>query len=266
MGSVMAQMDGWIASIGVNPTIIANGQLPVKVRQPSDSTNGGVTNGFGYRFPDTTIGLNADGPDYPHLIIHGTETSLVLEVGDEYEDDTQNGGFGNMAATPGHYSLQSMAGDAGFNNEAIVAYDTTNGQEFFGAGFRTGNAASKSGAFVVFKDTDGHWCFMVEFVAFAYDTILNYWVGFNGPYDTDPAQVYTTSGYYPLTIRAGTIQGVGGKSGYDGSLQSFWYANNPALYSGRYSTDQFGDFTRINNDTEAVISLGYTSSAVRVTI
>lgn len=266
MGSIVAEIDAWITAISSNASIVANGQLPVKVREPSDSTNSGTRNGFGYEFPDTTIGLNADGPTYPTLLIHGTETSLTTEVGDEFEDDTQNDGFGDLGLTPGHYSLTSVPGTSGTNREAIVAYDTTDEQEFIAVGFKLGTTNTRSGGFAVFKDTDGHWCFVVRDIGFSYDTHQGYWTGQNGPYDIDPEPIEYSSIYAPFVLKTTDYYGSQSRAGFDSIIQQYWYPANPALYSGRGASDDFGNFSRINSDTEAIVSLGYNTAAVRVTI
>ena len=266
MGGIAAEIDAWITAISSNASIVANGQLPVKVRQPSDSTNGGTTNGFGYRFPDTTIGLNADGPTYPTLLVFGAENSIIMEVGDEFEDDTQNSGFGGLGSTPGHYSSASIAGDIGFNREAIVAYDTVDEQEFIAVGFKLGSGSSDSGGFMAFKDTDGHWCFTVNQYGFAYDDYQGYWIGNIGPYDTDPEPLIPGSTYFPLTVQATAFTGASNRSGYNGVIQANWYPKNTAVYFGRGSAERLGDFVRVDSDTEAVVGIGYLSGAVRVTI
>ena len=35
MGSIVTEIDTWISAISSNASIVANGQLPVKVREPS---------------------------------------------------------------------------------------------------------------------------------------------------------------------------------------------------------------------------------------
>ena len=266
MGSIVTEIDAWITAIASNASIVANGQLPVKVREPSDSTNSGTNNGFGYRFPDTTIGLDADGPTYPTLIVHGIQTDLDMEAGDEFEDDTQNSGFGDQGSNPGHFSTAAVPGDSGFDREAIVAYDTTDGQEFIAVGFKLGSGSNDSGGFLVFKDTDGHWCFIMKNAGFAYDNHQGFWTGSVGLYDMDPQTVVDTGAYLPLTMEATILSGSSSRPGYDDIVQVYWYPANPALYSGRGTSGGFGDFCRINNDTEAVVALGQTSNAVRVTI
>ena len=182
MGSIVTEMDAWVSAISANPSIVANGQLPVKMREPTDSTNGGVTNGFAYEFPDTTLGVNLDGPSYPVMLVYGTQSSCIMECGDEYVDDSSNNGFGthNNASASGHRTPHTVTGDAGHDNQAIVIYDDTDGQEFFAVAFKLGTASGDNAGFVVFKDTSGHWCFTMKEDGFAYDNVLNYWTGHQG--------------------------------------------------------------------------------------
>lgn len=266
MGSIVTEIDAWITAITSNASIVANGQLPVKVRQPSDSTSGGTRNGFGYQFPDTSIGLNADGPTYPTLLVHGTETGLTVEAGDEFEDDTQNDGFGDLGSSPGHYTLASIPGTSGTDNEVIVAYDTTDEQEFIAIGFKLGSSNTRSGSVAVFKDTSGHWGFAIRDLGFNYDIHQGYWTGQEGPYDTDPEPIEYSSIYAPFVLETTEEYGSQSRAGFDYIVQQYWYPANPALYSGRGTSDNFGNFSRINNNTEAIVSLGYNAVAVRAAI
>ena len=241
------------------------GQLPVKKREPTDSTNGGTNNGFAYEFPDTSIGLNADGPTYPTLIVHGTETSLKTECSDEYVDSTTNSGFGDAGSTPGHLATLSTNGDTGYDRQAIVFYDNTDGEEFFLCGVKIGGGNDQVG-FGVFKDTDGHWVILMGSVAIAYDKVLNYWTAATGPYDTDPILESYTSHFDPLAVRVSVSSGAITKPGFDQQVQGRWYAANSALYSGLGASGIFGNYVLIEGGTEAIVITGRSSAAVRVPV
>lgn len=266
MGSIVAEIDAWISAISSNASIVANGMLPVKVREPSDSTNAGVRNGFGYRFPDTSIGLNADGSTYPTLICHGTETSLIPEVGDQFEDDTQNNGFGDLGINPGHYTFESISGVAGYDREAIIFYDTTDGEEFIAVGMKLGTSTSNNIGFAVFKDSDGHWSFVIKQNGFCYDNLLGYWTGFSGPYTTLPTMLDNGAYTSALSMRAAGSTGANTRPGFDYAIQGVWYAANSALYAGLGTVANLGNYTLLNSGTEAVIHTGYKSVAVRVPV
>lgn len=266
MGSIVTEIDAWITAISSNASIVANGQLPVKVREPSDSTNSGTRNGFVYEFPDTTIGVGADGPTYPHLMVHGTQTSLILESGDEFEDDTQNNGFGDMGSSPGHSTSSSIAGDSGYDNQAIIFYDDTDGQEFFVGGIQLGSSVSDSASFGAAKDLDGRWMLMTNDRGFTYDNILEYWTGFTGPYDTDPSLDDTTAVMRSLNYFLVTPTGANTRSNFDYELQGRWYAANPALYASLGSQGRLGNYVLVNGGTEAIVQTGFNGFAVRVPV
>ena len=266
MGSIVAEIDNWINAISSNASITTNGMLPVKVREPSDSTNSGTRNGFGYKFPDITLGSGNYGPTEPVLLVHGTETSFILEVGDEFENDTQNNGFGDLGSADGHQTSVTSPGTAGFNNEAIVAYDTTDGEEFIGVGFKLGTASTGSRGFLAFKDTDGHWCFAVGTNVLAYDNVLNFWTANNGDYDTDPVMSTSTAYLKRLYINSNSPGGAISAPGFDNEVQGSWFSANSALYGGLSSGARLGNFLYLNNGTEAIVELGYASAAVRFTV
>lgn len=264
MGSIVAEIDTWIAAISSNPSIVANGMLPVKVRDPSSSTNGGATNGFAYQFPDTRIGLNNAGPTWPTLLVQGTDTFLKVEAGDEYQDTAVNNGFGSIGDSPGHSSTRDISGDVGYNNQAVLFYDTTDGEEFIGVGFKRGIGAGDGGGILVFRDTNGYWCFLMEDAGLAYDTVLGYWTGYDGPNDTNPVLNDSNNSMRPLVVMANTSSPPTNLPNYDGEIQGRWYPTNSALYSGLGTISMPGDFALVNGGTEAIVMLGYNSAAVRV--
>ncbi len=266
MGSIVAEIDNWINAISSNASITTNGMLPVKVREPSDSTNSGTRNGFGYKFPDITLGSGNYGPTEPVFLVHGTETALTLEIGDEFEDDTQNNGFGDLGQADGHQSSATVTGTTGFNREAIVAYDTTDGEEFIAVGFKVGTSTTGSRGIAAFKDTDGHWCFLVGNVGLAYDNVLNYWTASNGDYDTNPG-LSTSSGHMKqLDINSNAPGGAANAPGFDNEVQGSWFSANSALYAGLSTSARLGNFLYLNNGTEGIVELGYISLAVRFTV
>lgn len=266
MGSIVTEIDAWITAITSNASITANGMLPVKKREPSDSTDGGTTNGFAYEFPDTSIGTGKTGSTYPTLGFYGTETTVRVEVGDDYQDTTANSGFGDWLSSVGHLSDTSGPGDAGYSNQAIVAYETTDGEEFFAVGLKVGSSVSDEICFIVFKDTDGHWCFIMEDEAFAYDTILDYWVGEFGPYDTDPTRTTVSSTFYlPMSIYSAFPTGAATKSNYGTGGQAYWYPKSSKLFEGRSTSSYFGHYAD-HGSSEQVVVLAYTGQAVAIPV
>lgn len=266
MGSIVAEFDAWVSAISGNASIVANGQLPVKLRDPSSSTDGGVTNGFVYEFPDTSIGLDADGPTYPTLMAYGTETSLKFVSSDEYADDASNGGFGDGDNTPGHRVGVTVGGDAGYDRQAIVFYDDTDGEEFFVVGVKVGTSTSENSGLGAFKDTDGHWVLVTGGFALAYDNVLGYWTGSTGPYDTDPVMDQNTSWLGPLVFRVNISAGSISRPGFDNKIQGKWYPANGALHSGLNSLAKLGNYVLTEGGTEAIVMTGYASIAVRVPV
>jgi hypothetical protein len=264
MGSIVSEIDGWISAISTNASIVANGQLPVKIRDPNSSTNAGVTNGFVYEFPDTTIGQGALGPTWPTFKFQGTATATSIQVGDQYLDTTANNGYGDFSSATGHYSSVAYAGDAGYSVQAIIAYDIIDGQEFFAVGMKMGTGTSDEISFGFFKDTSGHWCFCTMEEAFCYDTVLNYWTGEFGPYDTDPVMAITST-WDPLYVWASVSTGAATFPGYENSLQGFWYSANSAMYSGRHTSSKFGSYSDVESGKQ-ILTLSYSGLAVLINV
>lgn len=264
MGSIVTEIDAWISAISTNASIVANGQLPVKVRDPNSSTNSGVKNGFGYEFPDTTIGQNAYGPTWPTIVMSGTATTVVVEMGDQFVDSTANNGYGDFSSNIGHASLVTRAGDNGYSIQAIVAYDTTDGQEFIAVGIKMGSGTLDEMSFSVFKDTSGHWCFSAVEEAFCYDIFLNYWTGEVGPYDTDPT-MRVSDVWKPLSLSVASVVGAVAVPGYDSGVQASWYPANAAIYSRSSSTSPFGSYADATTGKQ-ILSLSRNGLAVLIDV
>lgn len=259
VGSIATEIDTWITAITSNASIVANGQLPVKKRDQSSSTNTGTTNGFVYEFPDTSIGLNKDGPTYPTLMFYGTQTSLNAAVTDEYGDTTGNNGYGTYNQASGHYSLTAAAGDAGYSNQAIIVHNDVDGEEFLGVAIKQGTGVSDENSFTVFKDKSNHWCFHVRGIGFAYDNQMGYWTGQVGSYDTDPvidggSSNIVSTGF----VRTNTITGAAARPGYNGIGQSLWFPKSDKVMAGRSTSGRWGDFKNLGTG-EQYLSLGYNS-------
>ena len=60
--------------------------------------------------------------------------------------------------------------------------------------------------------------------------------------------------------------GANTRPGFSQVIQGRWYAANPALYCGLATAARMGNYCLINNDTEAIVQLGYNSAAVRVPV
>ena len=199
-------------------------------------------------------------------MFQGTETSLTVEVGDQFEDDTQNDGFGDLGATPGHYIVRTFSGDSGYNREVIVAYDTTDEQEFLAVGLKFGSSVNDQSGFTVFKDTDGRWCFNAGALGFSYDNVLNYWTGTSGPYDTDPSVDYINNGYLPFQMSSSIANGSTGHPNYAGEIQVRWKAANPALYAVAGGLSRLGNYSLYDGGTKCILETGYYNSAVGFTV
>ena len=265
-GSVVTEIDAWITAISGNTSITTNGMLPIKRRDTASSTDSGVTNGFVYEFPDTSIGLDALGPTYPHLMFYGTQTSLKGAVTDEYGDNTSNDGYGTYNQSPGHYTVVTGLGDAGYSNQAIVVYNDVDGEEFLGVAIKNGVSDSDGNSFIVFKDKSNRWCFSVKSSGFAYDNYMDYWTGQTGPYDTDPTLKGGSSSLLgPMYLSVTNINGAAGKPGFDGIGQGQWYPASDKLYAARSTSASWGEF-RAAGTGEQYMSFGYSGAAVLIPV
>ena len=257
MGSIVTEIDAWITAISSNAGIIANGQLPVKIKDQSSSTNAGVTNGFVYEFPDTGIGVNKTGPSHPHLMFFGTQTSLWGNATDQYTNNTGNNGYGSYTQSPGHYTDVNGAGDTGYSNQAIIVHNDVDEEEFLGVAIKHGAGTSDENSFVVFKDISNHWCFQIRGQGFCYDNQLDYWTGEVGPYDTDPINQGGGTNTVGTGFLATTnIGGAATKPGYNGVGQSQWFPKSNKVMAGRSTSGRWGDFKNLGNG-EQYLSLGY---------
>lgn len=258
-GSIRAEVDAWITAISGNASIIANGQLPVKVKDETSSTNSGTTNGFVYEFPDTVIGTGKTGPTYPNLMFYGTQTSLTGAITDEYTNDTSNNGYGSYNQQPGHYTAIAGGGGTGYDNQAVIVYGDVDEEEFLGVAIKIGTGGSDENSFAVFKDQSNHWCFQVRGSGFAYDNQLDFWTGVVGPYDTDPiiqgGNVTSVGGGF---LGNANIPGAASKPGYNGVGQRAWFPKSNKVMAGRSTSARWGDFRNLGNG-EQYLSLGYNS-------
>lgn len=259
MGSIITEIDAWITAISSNASIVANGQLPVKVKDQTSSTNAGVTNGFVYEFPDTGIGTGKTGSSYPHLMFFGTQTSLWSVCGDQYTDTTSSNGYGTYSQNPGHYADINAPGDTGYSNQAIIVYGDVDEEEFLGVAVKIGTGTSDENSFTVFKDQSNHWCFQVRSQGFAFDNQLDYWTGEVGPYDTDPiiqgGSVNSVGGGF---LGNANIAGAASKPGYNGVGQRQWFPKSNKVMAGRGTSGRWGDFRNLGTG-EQYLGLGYNS-------
>ena len=263
IGSIVTEIDAWISAISSNPSIVANGMVPVKLKGPED-TDGGGTNGFVYEFPDTTIGLNKDGPTWPTLMLYGSDTNVTLAMTDEYTDSSSNGGLGSAGQTPGHRSVTSNTATAGFNNEVIICTETTDGEEFLAVGIRLGTSNTYVTNFLVARDQDDHWLFTVKSMGFAYDSIMGFWTGASGPYDNDPgtSNYASTNAYRPFLMGCTSPSGASNRPGYNGTGQGMWTPKSEKVWLAKGSSAVFGEFVPIPGTTEQVMDLGNSGPAI----
>lgn len=254
IGATVAIIDTWIAAISTNPSIIANGMAPTKIKDQNSSTNSGGTNGFVYSFPSSVVGVPA-GATQPHLGLYGTETSINVKACNEYTDDATSSGYGSFANAPGHLSSTSFTGDSGYDKQILIAYDTTDGEEFIAVGIRAGAAATDSGGIFAGVDTSGNWVMTVNELGLAYDTIRSDWTGSAGPEDTDPELAVVTSGWEQFCLRANAPWGI--TSGV--LTQADWRAANSNVFSGRDTSASFGGYITINEGglSGQLIAFGY---------
>lgn len=254
IGATVGVIDTWVSAISTNASIIANGMLPVKVKDQNSSTNSGTDNGFVYRFPSSAIGVPA-GATQPHLGLFGTETSIKVQACNQYTDNTSSNGYGTFSSFPGHLSATTFNGDTGFSKEILVAYDTTDGEEFIAVGINTGSSSSDSGGFCVGVDTDGNWVMTMNEVGLAYDTIRSDWTGSTGPDDTDPEIPVINGGWEQFCLKAKSPAGI--TSGV--LLQGEWRTANDNIFTGRDTSARFGYYVPISEGglSGQLIAFGY---------
>lgn len=151
---LVSELDAWITAINLNAS--QSGKQVVRKRGPADST---TTNyrGFVVELPfNSTTGSM-------YVSFHSnSSTNMRFYAGDQFTDDTSNGGYGTVSATTGLSSdtgiswKNSITTSAGF----VIGYSTVDTEEFFCFGWLLDSSNTYADSMTIYKNTYGEWTAM----------------------------------------------------------------------------------------------------------
>jgi hypothetical protein len=118
-----AELDAWISAISGNASL--TGSVPIKLKGTADSTNANYL-GFVVELPHST-----DPSMYVQSYCSSSVT-MTQRVGETYSDNGTQGGYGAISGVSDTESGSWTA--TGIDLGIFLAYDTTDGEEFFVAG------------------------------------------------------------------------------------------------------------------------------------
>ena len=191
---------------------------------------------------------------------------LEAVVGDQINNPTGRNGYPTFSSNVGNSTSNTATGTAGYNKEAIVIYDDTDGEEFLALAIKTGSGNSYDVGLTICKDTEGYWMFLQDLGGFAYDPLLGYWTGTSGPGRTSPSTQYDTDLFMPLRLVA-TQAPATSTPGYTNEYTGVWFPANDRIYASIGSNNRFGYYLDIGeNGTEHLISMSYSGQAIRIPV
>lgn len=118
-----AELDAWISAISSNASL--SGAVPTKLKGVADSTNANFL-GFVVELPHST------DPSIYARSYCSSASGIVQSVGQTFVDNGSSGGYGAMSGVADTEGSTWSA--TGIDLGIFLAYDTTDGEEFFIAG------------------------------------------------------------------------------------------------------------------------------------
>ena len=143
-----AELDAWITAISGNASL-SGGGVPVKQKGYADSTNANYL-GFVVELPHPT------NPSVYYASFCTSSTALQQRVAETWTD---SGGFGGYGAFSGVNGVKTGTWAAtGIDTGIFLAYDTTDGEEFFVAGrWDTGTVSNHDPLALIVRGVQGDW-------------------------------------------------------------------------------------------------------------
>ena len=141
------ELDAWISAISGNPSF--SGAVPIKRKGTADSTNANYL-GFVVELPHST------DPSIYVQSFCSSATGIVQRVGENWSDSGSSGGYGTISGVSD--TEGSTWNATGIDLGIFLAYDTTDGEEFFVAG-RWGSDSSSlhDPLMVMVRGIGGNW-------------------------------------------------------------------------------------------------------------
>ena len=232
--AIEAELDTWITAISGNASM--SGYLPIKRKGYADSTDVNYL-GFVVELPH---------PTYPSIYMGSycsSGTSRTRRHAATWTDSGSTGGYGTFSGTS-DVETGSWAA-TGSANGIFLAYDTTDTQEFFAAGYWQDNGTTNQDNIVLFtRGVDGTWG------SFFNDSTTNHMLYYSGTSLSVLSTNVETGAYYNVFIAKGGSPGIG-----DGAR--FVSANPRLLCPVANSTGSY-----YADGAYAVYSTGYQAPAV----
>ena len=175
MPSLQAEVDAWITAVNGNAS--NTGRQITREKGYQDATVGTTGNQKGFVF---SAGANSNTEKgYLSWLIGSASDVVTITASADWTDDTSNNGYGSFVTSGGGYNDSSSHMRSGVDIDYIIAYDTTDGQEFYCQGVNYDNNGSHDGGFTIWKAENGEWVF--EGNDGTTYNVLHYWTDGSGP-------------------------------------------------------------------------------------
>ena len=174
--SLEAEVDAWIATVNGNASNTSR-QL-AKVKGYLDANVGTTGNLKGFLF---SAGANNNTEfGYLRWLVSNSSNAVSHVTGTNFNDDgTSNNGYGLLTTSTGGHTDSSLFIRDGQDVDFIIAYDTTDGAEFYCEGYNYANSGSYDAGFAIWKAENGEWVFESN-DGTSYN-VLHYWTDGSGP-------------------------------------------------------------------------------------
>lgn len=189
-----AELDAWITAISGNASM--TGYLPIKKKGYADSTTANYM-GFTVELPHPT------NPSIYMGSYSTSTTSRTRKHASTWTDNSSEGGYGGFGGTVDTETTGwTVTGRA---NGIFLAYDTTDTQEFFTAGYWDEAGTSVQDNIVLFaRGTDGTWG------SFFNDSNTNHILWYSGKSGSVVSTSVETTAYYNIFASKFGDTGIGG--------------------------------------------------------
>lgn len=141
------ELDAWLSAISGNASL--SGAAPTKLKGTADSTNANYL-GLVVELPHSTD---------PSMYVQSycsSSTAMIQRVGETYSDNGSNGGYGTISGVSDTEGSSWSA--TGIDLGIFLAYDTTDGEEFFVAGrWGSDTASLHDPLMIMVRGIAGNW-------------------------------------------------------------------------------------------------------------
>ncbi|WGL30729.1 hypothetical protein SCRES3_gp72 [Synechococcus phage S-CRES3] len=147
---VLDELRSWITAVNLNAS--QSGKPVALLRDETSST---TTNFRGWTIEFAQPG-HATEKMY-HQWFSASTTICQSYFGDTFTDDTSRGGYGTVNTVDADTSVSFLVTGVTTSFDSYIAYDTTDGQEFFVWGWWADASTTRSDWLGYFKDQNGNW-------------------------------------------------------------------------------------------------------------